>query len=117
MLAALLPVPVLIAADYLSVDAAQKAIFPQADAFQEVLLPLSPEQMQALLALAGPQPPHVAMHIWSATRGGGLLGHGFVGEVSGRQSRIAYAVGSDTGGTGARLASLAERGRRLGGGC
>src|SRR5258706_5609562 len=98
MLAALLPVPVLIAADYLSVDAAQKAIFPQADAFQEVLLPLSPEQMQALLARAGPQPPHGAMHIWSATRGGVLLGHVFVDEVIGRQSLITYAVGIDTGG-------------------
>src|SRR5258707_5003906 len=93
-----LPVPVVIAADYLSVDAAQKTIFPQADAFQEVLLPQTPDQMQALLARAGPQPPHGMMRIWSATRGGVLLGHVFVDEVIGRQSLITYAVGIDTGG-------------------
>src|SRR5258706_15555579 len=115
MLAALLPVPVLIAADYLSVDAAQKAIFPQAAAFREVVLPLSPEQMQALLAGAGPQPPHGAMHIWSATRGGVLLGHVFVDEVIGRQSLITYAVGIDTGGALRSLEILAYRERHGGG--
>jgi len=109
MLAALLPVPVLVAADYLSVDAAQKAIFPQADAFQEVLLPLTPEQMQVLQARAGPQPPHGAMHIWSATRGGVPLGHVFVDEVIGRQSLITYAVGIDTVGALRSLEILAYR--------
>ena len=109
MLAALLPVPVIIAADYLSVDAAQKAIFPQADAFQEVLLPRTPEQMQALLARAGPQPPHGTVRIWSATQGGVLLGHVFVDEVIGRQSLITYAVGIDTGGALHSLEILAYR--------
>src|SRR6266478_1025873 len=109
MLTALLPVPVVIAADYLSVDAAQKTIFPQADAFQEVLLPQTPDQMQALLARAGPQPPHGMMRIWSAMRGGVLLGHVFVDEVIGRQSLITYAVGIDTGGTLRSLEILAYR--------
>jgi len=77
MLAAFLPAPWVIAADYLSVDEAQKAIFPQADAFQELVLPQSPGQIQALLARAGPQPPHGVIRIWSATRGGVLLGHVF----------------------------------------
>jgi hypothetical protein len=109
ILAALLPVPVVIAADYLSVDAAQKAIFPQADAFQEILLPRTPEQMQALLVRAGPQPPHGTMRIWSATRGGVLLGHVFVDEVIGRQNLITYAVGIDTGGALRSLEILAYR--------
>lgn len=109
MLAALLPVPVVIAADYLSVDAAQKAVFPQADAFQEVLLPRTPEQMQALLARAGPQPPHGTLRIWSATRDGVLLGHVFVDEVIGRQSLITYAVGIDTGGALRNLEILSYR--------
>jgi hypothetical protein len=109
MLAALLPVPVVIASDYLSVDAAQKAVFPQADAFQEVLLAQTPEQIQTLLVRAGPQPPHGTLRIWSATRGGVLLGHVFVDEVIGRQSLITYAVGIDTGGALCNLEILAYR--------
>jgi FMN-binding domain len=109
MLAALLPVPAVIAADYLSVDAAQKAIFPQADAFQEVLLPRTPEQIQALLERAGPQPPHGSLRIWNATRGGVLLGHVFVDEVIGRQNLITYALGIDTGGALRSLEILAYR--------
>jgi hypothetical protein len=109
MLAALLPVPIVVAADYLSVDAAQRTIFPQADAFQEVLLPQTPEQMQAVAARAGPQPPHGVVRIWTATRGGVLLGHVFVDEVIGRQSLISYAIGIDANGALLNLEILAYR--------
>ena len=109
MLAALLPVPAVIAADYLSVDAAQKAIFPDADAFQEVLLPQTPEQLQSLLGRAGPQPPHGMIRVWGATRGGVLLGHVFLDEVIGRQSLITYAVGIDTAGSLRNLEILSYR--------
>jgi len=109
MLAALLPVPAVIAADYLSVDAAQKAIFPDADAFQEVLLPQTPEQLQSLLRRAGPQPPHGVIRVWGATRGGVLLGHVFLDEVIGRQSLITYAVGIDTAGSLRNLEILSYR--------
>lgn len=109
MLAALLPVPVVIAADYLSVDAAQKVVFPQADAFQEVLLPQTPEQLRILLVRAGPQPPHGTLRIWSARRDGVLLGHVFIDEVIGRQSLITYAVGIDTGGVLRNLEILSYR--------
>ena len=109
MLAALLPVPAVIAADYLSVDAAQNAIFPDADAFQEVLLPQTPEQLQSLMARAGPQPPHGMIRVWGATRGGVLLGHVFLDEVIGRQSLITYAVGIDTAGSLRNLEILSYR--------
>lgn len=109
MLATLLPVPVVVAADYLSVDAAQKAIFPQADAFQEVVLPQTPEALRALSERAGPQPPHGMVRIWSATRAGVLLGHVFVDEVIGRQSLITYGVGIDTDGALRNLEILAYR--------
>jgi hypothetical protein len=109
MLAALLPVPAVIAADYLSVDAAQKAIFPDADAFQEVLLPQTAEQLQSLLGRAGPQPPHGMIRVWGATRGGVLLGHVFLDEVIGRQSLITYAVGVDTAGSLRNLEILSYR--------
>jgi hypothetical protein len=109
MLAALLPVPAVIAADYLSVDAAQKAIFPDADAFQEVLLPQTPEQLRSLSGRAGPQPPHGLIRVWTATRGGVLLGHVFLDEVIGRQSLITYAVGVDTAGSLRNLEILSYR--------
>ncbi len=109
MLAALLPVPVVVAADYLSVDAAQKAVFPEADAFQEVLLPQTPGQVQSLSIRAGPQPPHGTTRVWSATRDGVLLGHVFVDEVIGRQSLITYAVGIDGRGALRNLEILSYR--------
>jgi FMN-binding domain len=109
MLAALLPVPVVIAADYLSVDAAQKTIFPDADGFQEILLPQTPEQLQSLSGRAGPQPTHGVIRVWGATRGGVLLGHVFLDEVIGRQSLITYAVGIDTAGSLRNLEILSYR--------
>ena len=109
MLAALLPVPVVIAADYLSVDAAQRVIYPQADDFQEILLPQTAAQLQALLARAGPQPVHGRIRVWRASRGGLLLGHVFLDEVIGRQSLITYAVGIDTRGALHNLEILAYR--------
>jgi hypothetical protein len=98
MLASLSPLPVVVAAEYLSIDAAQHAMYPDADAFQEVVLRQSPDQLQAILARAGPQPPHGTIRIWSASRKGVPLGHMFVDEVIGRQSLITYALGIDTSG-------------------
>jgi hypothetical protein len=99
ILASLLPVPIVVAADYLDIGAAQKAIYPQADAFQEIALQQSPAQLQAILAQAGAQPPHGTIRIWSASRQGKLLGHVFVDEVIGRQSLITYALGIDADGS------------------
>jgi FMN-binding domain len=98
LLATLLPVPVVVAADYLDIGAAQKAIYPQADAFQEVVLQQNQAQLQAILGQAGTQPPHGTIRIWRASSQGVLLGHVFVDEVIGRQSLITYALGIDTDG-------------------
>jgi FMN-binding domain len=108
LLATLLPVPVL-ATDYLSIEAAQKAVFPQADAFTEVLLAQTPQQLQAMLAQSGPQPPHGTIRIWKATQGGTLLGHVLMDEVIGRQNLITYAIGIDTHGALQNLEILAYR--------
>lgn len=105
----LLPVPVVVAADYLDIDAAQKAIYPQADAFQDVVLQQSPAQLRAILALAGAQPPHGTIRIWRASRQGVLLGHIFVDEVIGRQSLITYALGIDADGSIRDLEIMAYR--------
>jgi hypothetical protein len=107
--AATLPVPIVVAADYLSIDAAQRAVYPEADAFQEMLLTQTSDQRQALLARAGPQPPHGMTRIWRATRNGVSLGHVFVDEVIGRQSLITYAVGIDADGALRNLEIMAYR--------
>lgn len=92
------PVPIVVAADYLSIGDAQKAIYPDADQFQEIFVAQSAQQLQSVLSRAGEQPKHGAIRIWTATRGGMLLGHVFVDEVIGRQNLITYAIGIDTDG-------------------
>ena len=104
-----LPVPIVMAAEYLSIEAAQKAIYPEADAFQEVMVAPSAEQLQAILSRAGEQPPHGTIRIWKALQHGTLLGHVLVDEVIGRQSLITYAVGIDTAGAIRNLEILAYR--------
>ncbi len=109
LFATLLPLPIVVAADYLSIDAAQKAVYPQADSFNEVVVSQSADQLQALLAKAGPQPPHGVIRIWEAQRNGVLLGHVFVDEVIGRQNLITYAVGIDADGSLRNLEIMAYR--------
>src|SRR5271167_1768767 len=64
------PTQVVVAAEYLTVEQAQKSLFPAADRFDEVVLALNPAQKQAVAALAGPQPPHRSLRSWKAFRGG-----------------------------------------------
>lgn len=109
LVALTLPVPAVVAADYLSIDAAQKSIFPEADSFQEVLINPSPEQLRALLAQAGPQPPHGTIRIWKALRAGDLLGYVFLDEVVGRENLITYAVGIEAEGSLRNLEILSYR--------
>ena len=61
------------ATQYLSVEQAQRALFPQAEVFSAV-------------SLAG-QPA------WAASKAGTLLGHVLVDEVVGKEELITYAVG------------------------
>lgn len=103
------PVHVVVAAEYLSVEGAQKAIFPQADHFSEVILSLTPEQRTRVEALAGPQPPHRSLRAWKATSAGKLLGYVFVDEVLGKEQFITYAVGIDAAGKLGALEVLAYR--------
>jgi FMN-binding domain len=109
LLAALGPVPIVVAADYLTIDDAQKAVFPEAEQFQEVFVAQNAEQLKSLMSRAGEQPTHGVIRIWKASRGGTLLGHVFVDEVIGRQNLITYAVGIDTGGALRNLEIMAYR--------
>src|SRR6516225_1692156 len=95
-LAAGAPVPIVVAAEYLSVEGAQKALFPQADRFTEVVLALSAAQQERVASLAGPQPPHRSLRAWRALHGEQSLGFVFVDEVIGKEDFITYAVAIDT---------------------
>ncbi len=103
------PAQVAIAADYMSVDAAQRGLFAQADRFDEVVLALTPDQKQAVTQLAGPQPPHRSLRAWRALRGSDALGYVFVDEVLGRQDMITYAVGVDATGKMSAIEVLSYR--------
>ena len=104
-----MPVPLVVAADFLNIDEAQKAVYPEADHFQEIFVSQTPDQLQSLLSRAGEQPTHGVIRIWRATRSGTLLGHVFVDEVIGRQNLITYAVGIDAGGALRNLEIMAYR--------
>ena len=82
-----------IAATYLSVEAAQKALFPSADSFVPIVLTLTAAEKRAIAEAAGPQAPHGELHTWVAKRGDAVLGHVFVDNVIGREDFITYAVG------------------------
>ena len=92
------PVPVVIAAEYLTVEGAQKTLFPHAEHFTEVALSLSPSQHAQVAALAGPQPPHRSLRVFKAMRGAELAGYVFIDEVIGKEDFITYAIGIDAQG-------------------
>jgi Na+-translocating ferredoxin:NAD+ oxidoreductase RnfG subunit len=103
------PAQVAIAADYMSVDAAQRAFFAQADRFDEVVLALNADQKQAVTQLAGPQPPHRSLRAWKAIHGNDVIGYVFVDEVLGRQDMITYAVAIDASGKMSPIEVLSYR--------
>lgn len=92
------PAPGAVAATYLTVEAAQRALFPGADAFTELMLAPTAEQLLAITDAAGPQAPHGELRVWAARRGGAVIGHVLVDNVIGREDYITYAVGIDARG-------------------
>jgi len=48
------PVQIVVATEYLSVEDAQKALFPHADLFSELVLSLNAAQREQVATLAGP---------------------------------------------------------------
>lgn len=95
---AVLPAAPAAAANYLSVDGAQRALFPQADEFAPLALNPTPAQLAAIANAAGPQAGHGELHAWAARRAGAIEGYVFIDEVVGRQDFITYAVGIDAQG-------------------
>lgn len=108
-IALMMPATVIVAADYLSIEAAQKIIFPEADSFDAVAIAPTPEQLRAMLARAGSQPSHGTIRIWRAVRSGAPLGYVLVDEVIGKENLITYAIGIDTNGALRNLEILSYR--------
>lgn len=106
---AAVPTPAVIAADYLSVEAAQKALFPAADHFTELVLSLDAAQRAQVQDLAGAQPPHRSLRAFRALQGGELLGYVFIDEVIGKEDFITYAAAIDTAGRLGPLEVLSYR--------
>jgi Na+-translocating ferredoxin:NAD+ oxidoreductase RnfG subunit len=95
---AALPAMPALATTYLSPEAAQRALFPQAEGFDEVTLSPTDAQRQEIARIAGSQAGHGQLRIWAARAEGTLMGHVFIDEVVGRQDFITYAVGIDASG-------------------
>lgn len=91
--------PIVVAAQYLSVEQAQRAIFPEALRFEPLTLRLSVSQRQAVEQLAGVQPPRGRLQVWRVFGAGGALGYFFSDEVVGKEDFIDYALGIDEDGT------------------
>ena len=89
---------IVIAADYLALPDAQRALFPQADRYEEVALSLTPAQRGQVAALAGAQPPHRSLRAFQALKGAESLGFVFVDEVIGKEDFITYAAAIDSAG-------------------
>lgn len=98
-LALIAPAPVVVAADYLSLEAAQRAVFPEAQGFEPVTLQLTAAQRQNLAALAGTQPARGRVQIWRVLGGHGAVGYFFTDEVVGREDFIDYALGINADGS------------------
>jgi len=92
---AILPAPVVMAADYMGEETAQRVLFPEADAFTPLVISLGESGHRQVAALAGPQPPHGRLRAWVALRAGAPVGHVLVDEVQGRVDLITYATGID----------------------
>jgi hypothetical protein len=107
--AAAAPVQIVIAAEYLSVEAAQRVLLPQADRFVEVVLAPSPAERAQVATLAGPQPPHRSLRAWRGLRGNEPVGYVFVDEVVGKEDFITYAVALDPQGRASEVEVLAYR--------
>jgi Na+-translocating ferredoxin:NAD+ oxidoreductase RnfG subunit len=80
------------AADYLTVEQAQRLLFPEARVFLERPLTLTKEQRAEIKSLAGVRQRQETQPVWRAEQHGRLLGWFIVDEVIGKHEFITYAV-------------------------
>jgi Na+-translocating ferredoxin:NAD+ oxidoreductase RnfG subunit len=80
------------ATDYLSIADAQRALFPQAQAFTPFALTLTPVQLGQIKKVAGTPQHSATPKIWRAVKGGSTLGWMIVDEVIGKHEYITYST-------------------------
>jgi Na+-translocating ferredoxin:NAD+ oxidoreductase RnfG subunit len=93
-LAALAAVPAVYAAEYMSVEAAQRAAYPAATAFLPIPIALDAAARARLAAIANP-PGARDPRAWRAMADGKVLGTFFADAVIGKQEYIGYALALD----------------------
>jgi len=81
------------AADYVTAEQAQKAIFPAADAFQMYPVKLSDAQKDKIKSMAGVRQRWDEQKTWRVEKDGKLMGWFMVDDVIGKHEFITYGVG------------------------
>lgn len=82
----------LYATEYLTVEQAQKALFPDAERFDAQAVDFTKEQRRAIQKSAKTSVPAGPPHVWKALGGGVLKGYVWVDRVIGKHELITYAV-------------------------
>lgn len=80
------------ATQYLTVEQAQRVLFPDATAFRNTTLQLTTEQMRAVEQLSGLPARSVNWRVYSAYRGDVPVGYVVLDDVIGKFELISYAV-------------------------
>ena len=83
---------------YLSIDDAQRAMFP-GGRFIPHLLDFTPEQRKAIVQASGAQPYDKVQRVWEVKAGDRRVGWFFVDRVIGKHEFITYAVAMGADGT------------------
>lgn len=107
-LAALAFVPAVHATQYMSVQAAQRAAFPDATSFMPIPVTLDADARARLAAVAHP-PGAREPSVWRAMAGGQVLGTFYLDAVIGKEEYIGYALALDSAGRVLRLDILDYR--------
>jgi Na+-translocating ferredoxin:NAD+ oxidoreductase RnfG subunit len=80
-------------AEYLTIPAAQRALFPEARQFVDASVQLSDEQRDEIRRLSGVRQRFPQQAVWRAKRDDELLGWVIVDNVIGKHEFITYAAG------------------------
>lgn len=86
------------AVQYMTVEQAQKVMFPAADAFEAKIVSLTDEQKNAIETASGVRVRSNEIRAWRASQGGKAAGWFMLDEVYGKHEFITYAVAIGTDG-------------------
>ncbi len=106
---ALLAPIVVHAAQYLSVEQAQRVLFPAADRYEPHSVTLTAAQRKAIEQASDTRVYNSRPRVWQAMQGDTVLGHFFVDQVYGKHEFITYALAITSEGTVAGVEILEYR--------